>query len=125
MFTVGLGRHRWLIRDNIRRANSFVLVSADWPIDFAAEHAECHCSLRSVDVRRRPVIATSKLLQQGLTLKESLECGATGSAPYVKGSAFTHNETVKQSTEFDIILPFSHSTKTKYKTGFPVTTFNM
>ncbi len=39
MFSVFGNRHGWLTRDNVRLANSFVL-SADWPSDFAAEHAE-------------------------------------------------------------------------------------
>ncbi len=33
--------HGWLIGDDIRLANSFVL-SADWPSDLAAEHADRH-----------------------------------------------------------------------------------
>ncbi len=41
MFSVFGNRHRWLIQDNVRLADSFVLLSADWPSDFTAEHAEC------------------------------------------------------------------------------------
>ncbi len=32
--------HGWLSGDNTRPADSFVLLSADWPSDLAAEHAE-------------------------------------------------------------------------------------
>ncbi len=28
--------------DNIRPADSFVLLGANWPVDFSSEHAECH-----------------------------------------------------------------------------------
>ncbi len=41
MFSVFGNRHGWLIPDNVRLANSFVLPSADWPSDFTAEYAEC------------------------------------------------------------------------------------
>ncbi len=37
--------HGWLIQDNISPADSFVLLSAVWPSDFAPEHAQCHFML--------------------------------------------------------------------------------
>ncbi len=40
MFSVFGNSHGWLIGDNTRLADSFVLLSADWPSDLAAEHAE-------------------------------------------------------------------------------------
>ncbi len=45
MFRVFGNRHGWLIPDNVRVANSFVHLSADWPSDYAAEHAQCHFML--------------------------------------------------------------------------------
>ncbi len=41
LFTFSMfgNRRRWLLPDSVRQANSFVL-SADWPIVLAAEHAE-------------------------------------------------------------------------------------
>ncbi len=40
MFNVFGNSHGWLIGDNVSLADSFVLLSADWPINFAAEHVE-------------------------------------------------------------------------------------
>ncbi len=42
MFSVFGNRYGWFVRDNIRLVNSFILLSADWPSDFSAEHAQCH-----------------------------------------------------------------------------------
>lgn len=42
LFTISQERHRWLIQDKERRGDAFVYLSPDWPIDFAAEHAEYH-----------------------------------------------------------------------------------
>ncbi len=54
MFSVFGNRHGWLIPDNVRQANSFVLLSADWPSDFAVENAQCHFVLIHPRISRRP-----------------------------------------------------------------------
>ena len=52
MFSVFGKIHGWLIPDNVRLANSFVHLSADWPSDYAVYSVPVSTKARRGDVRK-------------------------------------------------------------------------